>query len=204
MQAVRASAAGNRAIGPLRFRSTAAPRPRAAPTSAAAVGRPETSLSTRPGSSASGARLALVARTRMRIAGSAGRGWIGSTVAAPKAGSSARRTSARPSARQIRVRVPRGRSSRAAVLVQAASVPPGPAWASRRRRSGDALCRAGSLNGGFIRTRSTDSGASPAAAKARAGAATSSTTERTRAGEPVALARSPRRAPPAPHRLRPG
>src|SRR5262249_19259856 len=103
-------------------------------------------------------------------------------------GASAAKTSARPSARQIIVSVPRGRSSRAAVLIQTASAPTGPAWARRRRRSGEALCRAGSLNGGFIRTRATDSGPSPAAAKARAGAATSRPAELTRALRPLSCA----------------
>src|SRR5262245_14716616 len=156
--------------------------------SACAVERPERSLSTKPGSSTSGARLAFVARTRMRTAACSSPGCTGSTVAAPKAGASACKTSARPSARQIMVSVPRGRSSRAADLIQTESVPPGPAWASRRRASGEVLCRAGSLNGGFIRTRATDSGPSPAAAKARAGAATSRTTALTRALSPLSCA----------------
>ena len=55
----------------------------------------------------------------------------------------------------------------------------------RRRRSGDGRCRTGSLNGGFISTRADRSAASPAAAKARAGAATSRTATLTRAPRPL-------------------
>src|SRR5262249_3720792 len=141
-----------------------------------------------PAASTGAARLPFAARPKMRTPASPPPGCTGSRVAAPKAGASACKTSARPSARQIMVSVPRGRSSRAADLIQTESVPPGPAWASRRRASGEALCRAGSLNGGFIRTRATDSGPSPAAAKARAGAATSRTTALTRALSPLSCA----------------
>ena len=108
----------------------------------------------RPGNSASGARLAFVARTRMRIAGSSG--FRMDRQHRHRSETRSQRSPARrasPSARQIRLSVPRGRSSRAAVLIQAASVAVAAAWASRRERSGDARCRAGSLNGGFIRTR---------------------------------------------------
>src|SRR4029453_14118147 len=49
----------------------------------------------------------------------------------------------------------------------------------------EALCRTGSLNGGFIRTRAAVSGARPAAANARAGAATSRTMQLTRVSSPL-------------------
>src|SRR5262245_29573127 len=70
--------------------------------------------------------------------------------------------------------------------------------AERRRRSGDGRWRAGSLKGGFIRTQAACSGGRPAAAKARAGAATSRTATLTRAPRPLrctfSLARAASRA----------
>ena len=55
-------------------------RTRAAPLRLRRSDGPPRSLRTRPGSTASGARLALVARTSTRIAGCPGLGWTGSTV----------------------------------------------------------------------------------------------------------------------------
>ena len=64
--------------------SAAAPRRRAAPPRPRRSGCPSSSLSIKPGSSASGARLPLLARTSTRIAGWPARPCTGSTAMPPK------------------------------------------------------------------------------------------------------------------------
>src|SRR6266516_4092454 len=148
--------------------------------SASAVGRPAASASTKPGSRRSGARLDLTARSSTRIAAASGRAWTGSTAIAPKRRVSASSARARPSARQISVSTPFGLSRREATPVQPDNCPWGAAWARRRPACGEALCRSGSLNGGFISTRSAEAAEIPAAENSRAGASTSSSTARAR------------------------
>src|SRR6266849_2511746 len=149
-------------------------------TSASAVGRPAASASTKPGSRRSGARLDFTARSSTRIAAASGRAWTGSTAIAPKRPASASSAWARRSARQISVSTPFGLSKRAATPPQADNCASEAAWASRRPACGEALCRSGSLNGGFISTRPADAAGIAAAANSRAGASTSSTTARAR------------------------
>ena len=171
------------------LRASGSAAPSRSTASAAAVGRPDASVSTSGGSSASGARLALTARHedadrrlvrprmhrqhRDRAEGRRQRReHVGQPVRAPDQRQRAARTQ-----QPRRGLDPGGEQRRAA--------PHAPA---RRAASGDVRCRAGSLNGGFISTRVTLSAARPAAAKARAGAATSSATARTRVARPLSRA----------------
>ena len=185
----RASAAGNRAIG-RHNRPAAAPRPARSTASASASGVPiVVEHQARQQCKRRAARLGRAhqhADRRLRRAS----GWTGSTVDRAESRSQRAQHVGKAVRAPDQLSVPRGRSSRAA-----RRGPGGERRARRphgraaRLRSGDARWRAGSLNGGFIRTRATDLGrAGPAAANARAGAATSSTTARTRSASPLRCA----------------
>ena len=150
-----------------RIRPTAGRRAPRSTASASGVGRPASSLRTSPGSSAERrpARFrrphqnADRRRRRLRMHRQDGHvaerrlqrpQHIGETVGPPDQGQ-----------RAARAQQP------AAVPTQREQSASGPRMASRRAGSGESRCRAGSLNGGFISTRSTVSAPAPRPRSAR-------------------------------------